>query len=381
MYVNTGSLLINKGGKVSDDSGFIGYTAGPGSVTVDGAGSSWSLSNQTYGLSVGIAGTGEFFVTNGGSVTSNNAWVGPSNVISGTGNGIATVDGAGSKWANTGSTFIIGQWSQGNGKLSVSDGGAVSSAGLAVYGQGLLTADVGKGSSLAVSSTLTNNGAVRLVAGAGAAAGTFTPITAATWTGTGTIQALGGVLNADHSVTVNPAVTGAAGAATTIDLSQTQRVLITDGPSNMSVGAGFQAATTSTSLSITASLANAAELSLLQNALGTGQSVLSGWTFSSTGYNSGDPVYLSLFAGSGQSLTGLTIWDFSNGSWAQVSPSDLAYDNTSASFTAGNLDDYAVTGNSPVPIPGAVWLLSSGLFALMGLRRRTSGKASDIETP
>ena len=41
--------------------------------------------------------------------------------------------------------------------------------------------------------------------------------------------------------------------------------------------------------------------------------------------------------------------------------------------TGKSLDMAFVITGEPVPIPGAVWLLGSGLIALVGLRRRSRG--------
>jgi large repetitive protein len=370
----TGSMQIKNGGVVTNRFAYIGCSNGAvGSVTVDGAESVWNTSTpNTYGLSVGYDGKGRLYITNGGTVNSGLSWVGPGIVGSSTGSGYATVDGVGSKWNNSGSTFDIGQ--KGTGKLSISNGGAVSSAYLKIYNQGLLTLDVGKGSSLTVNGTLTNSGTMRIVAGAAAANGTYTPITATTWAGTGTVQALGGLWDNDtHTVTVSNAVTaqGAGGASVIIDLSQDQRLLITDSISGKSIGAAFQgtAPGVTMNLTFTGSLISGTELSSLQGLLtGTGKSVLSGWNIT-TGYS--NPVYLSLFAGNASSLSDLTVWHFdaTNG-WTKYDATDLAYDKTFASFTVDGFSGYAVSGTAPVPIPPAFLLLGSGLAGLGFIKKR-----------
>jgi hypothetical protein len=104
-------------------------------------------------------------------------------------------------------------------------------------------------------------------------------------------------------------------------------------------------------------------LASLQSLLAAGESVISGWDFSSTGYtvSASTPVYLSLFAGSGLGLSDLEIWSYNGSTWSLTSPSDLAYDGTYASFTAFDLSSYAVVDPpSSVPVPAAVWLLGSG---------------------
>ena len=81
-------------------------------------------------------------------------------------------------------------------------------------------------------------------------------------------------------------------------------------------------------------------------------------------------MYLSLFAGAGQTLSGLTIWDYTGGAWGQFSATDLAYNGTYASFTTTNLNDFAVSGATPTPIPGALLLFGPGLVGLGLVKRR-----------
>lgn len=419
-YNGNGALYISNGGTISNATGFVGYNATSTSFAyVDGAGSKWTNSSN---VEVALKGTGTLSITNGGAVTSNYAYIGEQAGSK----GYAYVDGPGSSWtngstfyvgwsgtgrlaisnggnvANTGaSTFyiglstgsngsaavnglgsqlssagqlVIGSGTSGKGALSISSGGAVTASALSLNSLSRLTVDVGNGSSLAIgggTGTLTNNGAIRLVAGAGAANGTFTPISTGAWSGSGTVETLGGTWDAaNHTVTVSSAAAGAAGSVLTADLSTTQRFLFTDGASGRSVGAAFQATTSPSSLTLTASATSSSELTALQSLLGTGQAVLSAWDFTTEGYTAGNPVYLSLFAGSGQNLSNLNIWHYDGSAWSKFDASDLAYDNTYASFTATGLSGYALSGTAPVPIPAAAWLLGSGLIGLVGARRK-----------
>ena len=285
------------------------------------------------------------------------------------------MSGSGSKWTNSSSVNV---GNSGTGKLSISDGGLATATGVSINSSSTLTTDLGYGSSLKVGSTgtgtITNSGTIRLVAGAGAAAGTYTPIAYGTLSGTGNVQALGGVWNStNHTVTVGSVATTTAGTAANFDLSQTQRVLITDPISGNSVGAGFQAASVSTPITFGGSVVGGSELSALQGLLGSGQGVLSAWTFTTSGsISSSNPVYLSLFAGTGHSiLNDVEVWENIGGTWSQFAANDLAYDGTYASFTATALEDFAVTGEvTPTPIPSALLLLGPGLAGLAFMRRR-----------
>lgn len=421
----TGFLNITTGGVLSGGGGTVGGNSGSvGIASVDGAGSQWSAG--TSGLNVGVRGNGLLKVTNGGVLSAGWATVaryggavgrvildGPGSTVSlgteglsiggnlpsiaGTGSGLVTVSngaalsaqgestigvspgfaaklmvsGTGSSAANT-AALRIGDG--GGGRVSVTDGGTATASSITINNSSIMTVDLGAGSAVSVgggSGTLTNDGAVRIAAKASAANGTYTPISAGNWTGTGTVQALGGVYNAaNHSVTVSNAATGQAGIATTIDRAVTQRMLLTDSTTGQQVGASFQATTTAAPLSLTASLMNSSQVSLLQSLLDPGQSVLSAWDFSATGYTPGDPVYLSLQAGSGQKFYDLNLWHYNGSVWDRYLNTDLAYDGNFASFVATSFSGYAVSGLAPVPVPAAVWLFGSGLAAMVGVARR-----------
>ncbi len=367
---STGAANFLNGGSGYAYRLFVGDNAGyTGSLTVDGPGSAFSWGYSAY---LGTAGSGTMIITNGGHV-SGGASASPLYIANNTtGMGRIVVDGVGSSltvFAN--SNLTVG--GSGTARLSISDGGAVRAGIVYINSQSILTVDVGKGSSLTAGgtdSTISSAGTIRLVAGAGAAAGTYTPINAGTISGT--VQALGGIWDATaHTVTVSSAITGAAGSALTADLATTQRFLFTDGSTGKSAGAGFQATASPTNLTMTASSISGSELTSLQSLLGAGQAVLSGWDFSSTeGYTTGNPVYLSLFAGTGHSLYDLTVWHYDGSAWSTFDASDLAYDQAFASFTATGLSGYAVSGTAPVPVPPAAFLFGSGLAGLGFLRRK-----------
>ncbi|BCA57078.1 hypothetical protein W02_42180 [Nitrospira sp. KM1] len=420
---SAGMLNITNGGSLTGR-GVIASNAGAtGTVTVDGAGSQWVTSGA---LIVGSQGRGLLSVTNGGALTftSANGLIiagsgggttagsrvmvdGPGSVItggrltiaSGTTTGIMTVtnggkvstvgdavlgnanpaavatmfvNGAGSEWTNTGN---LSNGNPGSGRLSVTDGAKVSVSQLTMNAPSILTTDLGTGSSVTVGSgtgTLINIGTIRMAARADVANGTYAPIAAGAWAvGVGAVQALGGVYNpTTHAVTVSTAATGQAGVAATIDLSHTQRILITDGATGKQVGASFQAAIAPANLSLTASLMNNGQLSLLQGLLDPGKAILSGWDFSATGYTAGDPVYLSLQIGADQKFYDLDVWHYDGTSWAKYLNTDFAYDNNFASFVATGFSGYAISGLAPVPIPAAIWLFGSGLVSVVAFARR-----------
>lgn len=115
-----GRLTVLDGAGVSGRSGFVGRAAGSvGSVSVSGTGSRWNMSSVTL---VGEAGDGKLLIEKGGLVTSDDAGVIGS---LGVGRGSVVVTGAGSQWIN-GGPLTIGR--DGNGNLTIGDGGKVSNS-------------------------------------------------------------------------------------------------------------------------------------------------------------------------------------------------------------------------------------------------------------
>lgn len=115
----SGSLTIQGGGTLSSGISDLGSSASStGTVTVDGAGSSWTSS---AGIFIGVVGAGTLNVQNGAVVSSVTGRLGDSAGSTGT----ANVTGAGSSWTTTGD-LTIGRIA--TGTLSVLAGGAVSNA-------------------------------------------------------------------------------------------------------------------------------------------------------------------------------------------------------------------------------------------------------------
>ncbi|QSA95754.1 hypothetical protein [Methylococcus sp. EFPC2] len=430
----TGLLKITHGGSIANTGGTIGAIAGStGLVSVDGTGSSWTTTAaSTSALNVGFRGNGTLQITSSGSVASyigrmgrfagssghvmldgpGSSWsVGAGGLFIGGGSPTATgitsnslitvtdgaalsvqadaqlavsagsegttlVNGAGSAWTSTG---VLRIGSAGTGRASVTDGGTVAANSITVNGSSLLTVDLGTGSAVTATGGegLANDGTIRLVAGAGTANGSYAPISAATWTGAGTVQALGGVYDpTTHTVGVSTAAAGTAGVEKTIDLSTTQRLLITDTASGQAVGASFQAASAPTDLGLTASLMGGSQLNSLQGLLDPDKAILSAWNFSATGYAQGDPTYLSLEVGPGQRFLDLAVWHFNGATWDKYANTDLAYENGFASFAVTGFSGYAVSGVAPVPVPAAAWLFGSALAGLAGFTRRKGGPVS-----
>jgi T5SS/PEP-CTERM-associated repeat protein len=117
----TGTLSISLDGDVVSQSVTIGNQTGSnGTATIDGPGCTW----QATGLVIGNAGTGTLTVKNGADVN-NNSFTNSSGTIGGVAGsvGTVTVEGAGSTWSNN---FDLSVGEGGEGTLRIKDAGAVS---------------------------------------------------------------------------------------------------------------------------------------------------------------------------------------------------------------------------------------------------------------
>ncbi|SFL62419.1 outer membrane autotransporter barrel domain-containing protein [Bradyrhizobium sp. NFR13] len=120
-----GTLTIENGATVTTNFGDIGSgTSGSGAVTVNGAGSTWTMG----GMRVGTQGAGTLTIENGARViNSGNAFIANSS----SGSGTVTVSGPGSTW-NAGGIFV-GYF--GAGTLTIADGATVTAPPVTVAAQ------------------------------------------------------------------------------------------------------------------------------------------------------------------------------------------------------------------------------------------------------
>ncbi|MBS0662350.1 MAG: autotransporter-associated beta strand repeat-containing protein [Verrucomicrobia bacterium] len=136
-----GAMLANQNANIGHDSGSIGQVL----VSRDSA---WHVVNN---LSVGLNGDGSLAVETGGAVTSLSGYVGVSGI------GWAAVRDPGSSWNLTNELVIGGFGVSGQGNLSISNGGAVSS-GVVTIGQ----LGVGQASVDGFGSTLHSDGGINV---------------------------------------------------------------------------------------------------------------------------------------------------------------------------------------------------------------------------
>lgn len=133
-HQGTGTLTIEDGAAVDNVYGYIGYFGGAsGTVTVTGSGSTWTNAQDLY---VGDSGAGTLIISNGATVSSSAGLI--SNDTAAVGEVVVT--GANSLWSN--STYLsVGE--AGAGTLTVSDGGSVTSSegyvGFSTNGSGVVS--------------------------------------------------------------------------------------------------------------------------------------------------------------------------------------------------------------------------------------------------
>ncbi len=123
----TGTLNIQNGGSVVSSSAAnftntIGTFPGShGTVTIDGAGSTWTNDNT---LRIGNSGDGTLMISNGGRLVNTNGFV-ATEIASGlTSTGSVMVTGPGSNWSDSGRLYVS---NGGNGSLAIQNGATMSS--------------------------------------------------------------------------------------------------------------------------------------------------------------------------------------------------------------------------------------------------------------
>ena len=106
-----------------------------------------------------------------------------------------------------------------------------------------------------------------------------------------------------------------------------------DTQTGWSVGASFPAQ--SGSLEFTATAIQSNSLDALEALLEPDHMVLGAWEFaaSGSGYQSGEPIYLSFDTGSGYSRADFAVWHYDGSQWSSFDAMDLAYDGRYAGFT------------------------------------------------
>jgi hypothetical protein len=130
------------------------------------------------------------------------------------------------------------------------------------------------------------------------------------------------------------------------------------------VGASFLAAATQTDVTFTATPISSMVADALMHIVGGKQEIVSGWTFSTDGYDvsSNQPLYLSFGVGTDDPSDDFEVWQY-DGNGTKFVPTDLTFDGTYVSFTTTGLSrGFAITA---VPEPTVFILSSAGLVAML----------------
>ncbi|TFV73198.1 autotransporter domain-containing protein [Bradyrhizobium frederickii] len=350
-YSGAGTLTIRNGGAVGNQSGHVGRGAGAtGTVTVDGAGSTWTNHIALY---VGNSGTGTLTIQNGGTVSNGaDAFIGVNSGATGS----VTVDGAGSTWTDTGNLYV-GQ--TGTGVLTIRNGGAVSNGADGHIGAnsgatGTVTV-TGAGSSWTNSGTVSigeaGNGTLTIASG-GAVSNTTAKIGAnvgatgtATVTGTGSSWTNSGSLSVGQDGTGTLTIAGGGAVSNTVgaiaaNAGSTGSVTVTGAGSSWTNSSNFYVGQNGTgTLTIADGGAVSSLIGIIGAALGTTGTV------TVTGAGSSWTTSLAMDVG----LSGTGVLTVANG--AVVSASSVTLGNLA--FSVGTLNIGAASGQTAVA-PGAL---------------------------
>ncbi len=398
--VSSGSLIVADGGLVTAGTLYASLAdlQGNGTITVTqgavldadlifdgsnstsvafGAGGTLNLTVNGGDLGVGYKGNGSLRIAGGATVSSSAGHLANRPGSAGT----ATVTGAGSTWANNSDLYVGGY--DGCGELTVTDGGRITAWNLTIKNaQSSLRLHVSGNDMLvlgnaSVAGKLTNNGTISLYADPLLAPGTYRPISEfanrpITWSGSGTLTALGGIWNnSAKTFTVSPATLLSAGETHT--LGSNQRLLFADSSTGQQVGVSFGAIIGSADFS--AAPMTDTDLASLSSLLPPDHSVLSAWDFSTSLTNTQAMLSFDIGRIPGE----VSIWHLDDGTWSPFTPDLFTHDAQGiASFTIDSCSGYALT--TAIPEPATLTLLTALATTLLPRRRhRPEGKVCPPE--
>ena len=359
-------VCVEGGGSLISNYSHIGKdVGGQGQVKITGTDSSWTTYNRLY---VGLAGSGVLDVENGGYVTCYYGYI-AGELGS---DGEATIIGTNSIWNIDRHLYVGGDdgGAGGTGLLNVSDSGKVVARDITNWETGTIALGVSGDDMFVVGTDFTNDGVVRLSAGAHLAAGTYTPISVGgDWLGIGSYEACGGLWDEMlHTFSVAEVQDGSSGVETILDLSDAPRLDITDDLTGRQVGASFSQGTGTIGFTATA-MTEPGGLADLSIQLMSNETILSGWNFE-TDLADGEEVLLSFYIGDGHAVESLNIWHYDDaGNWTEFDAADLTYSDGWASFTVDGFSGYAMIATVPEPTMLSMAALA-GLALLALLHRK-----------
>lgn len=361
-------MIIEDGGAVAQRRGRLGRSGGHGIAVVRGENSEWSVSLD---LSIGFRNAdslGEVTITDGGSLTSRFGNIAKESNTE----GMVLVTGVGSTWEVERELYVGGEatGAGGTGRLTIRDHGQVTVGRweLIIYSGSTVSVLATNDEMLVVSNPdndndaeLINDGLLQVIAAPNLAVGDHTPVVADIWTGTGTLQTIGGVWDGgSQALQVSAAATTSTGVGASFSLADHQRLEV-DGSLRGDLLVGFDPDSSGgPNLNFTAT-----ELSVEWI---EGWMVLAAWNFD-TDLDPGNPALLSMDIGTDWDADLLQVWHRNGNPEWQLFAVDLNYDADGiGSFLVDGFSDYAIT---VIPEPSALVLVALGFFALLSRGRST----------
>ncbi|MGE9293042.1 MAG: hypothetical protein ACQKBW_05470 [Puniceicoccales bacterium] len=314
----------------------------------------WSTGgNSSQTISIGIGSEGWVDIDDGSTLSSGSSYIG---YIS---DGGMTISGNGSTWNLYGSVAI---GIVGAGTLNITDGGKVNSTNdVEIGSSSSLNLGVSKNATLLeASGNLVNHGTINIFSLGNLASDTYTIVTAGSFSGSGSVNSWGGIINGSNQFEVS-GLTDYAGSTLSQSFSA-QRVSIDSGDVIISF----------------ADNAGSGDLTLSGGELPAPvvADYFDGGTIDLTGLTNTQMI-MSFYLGEGFDEDSIMIWEYMAGNWAMIDVDDTlaTYEEGYYSFMVADGGTYGITADSNVPEPGhyaaLAGLLTLGLVLRLRSKTRT----------
>lgn len=359
-----GVLIIQDGGTVQVfDQLTAGNNNGQGKVRVSGTGSSLTTSGNLRLGQIGSTSRAELIVEKGATVSVQGGNIGLAVAVHGGNHGTALITGSGS--VLTASDIQIGRTDgTSDGFLHIHDHARVDVEGDVEThpDSSEISLRVTNNEMLNIDDDFNHAGYLLLTADPRLNDGDYTPITVGgTWSGTGTLQTVGGSWNAgDHEFSVSSTSIG-EGVTETLNLTNTQRLQIT-GNLDESLTVSFDP------LAEAESGGSQIDFRADTNPVEwiNGWQVLGAWDFT-TDLADGSLTQLSFDVDLGWEPDLFELWHSVDGSSWSSFTTDIFYEDAWASFYVTEFSSYALT---VIPEPSATVLLVLAALGYLCVGRR-----------